>query len=165
MILPGFDAEMANTKKMLEKVPDGDPNYKPAGKSMELMRLASHVAELPSWATMTMKTETLTLDESMKPTVAATQKELLELFDKHSGEARDAITKASDEDMLTNWSLYWNGQTIMSMPRYQVIVSSVLSHIVHHRAQLQVYLRIKGIPVPGMYGPSADEMEAFGKGA
>lgn len=165
MILPGFEAEMTNTRKMLEMVPDGDPHYKPADKSMELMRLASHVAELPSWATMTLKTETLTLDDSMKPAIAASQKELLDLFDKHSGEAREAIVKASDEDMLKNWSLHWNGQTIMSLPRYQVLVNSVLSHMVHHRAQLQVYLRLKGIRVPGMYGPSADEMEAWAKGA
>ncbi len=161
MILSEFEPEMAQTRKLLEMVPEGDPDFKPHAKSMPLMRLASHVAEMPRWAETTMNTEVLTMTPGEKPFLAQSTRELLEQFDKYVNEARTAISKASDADLNVNWKFVYAGKTFIDMPRYQVLSSVVLNHLVHHRAQLQVYLRMKDIAVPGMYGPSADEMNMF----
>lgn len=157
MLLPEFDMEMANTRKLLERVPDGKFDYKPHPKSMTLGRLASHVAEMPSWATMTFKVETLTFDSSFKPFLASSTKELLETFDKHVAEGHEAIAAASDEDYWKTWRLVFNGKEMMAMPRAQVMRSMVMNHLIHHRAQLGVYLRLNDVPIVGMYGASADE--------
>ena len=161
MLLPEFDQEMANTRKMLERVPDGKFAFKPHEKSMSLGRLAAHTAEMPSYAKATMSTEKLDFGGDEKPFTPTTKKEILEAFDKHVAEARALISKASDEDMMKVWTLTYKGQQIFSMPRAAVLRSMVLSHLIHHRAQLGVYLRMNNVEVPGMYGPSADEMNMF----
>ena len=158
-LLPEFDQEMANTRKLLELVPDGKFDYVPHEKSMKLGRLASHVAELPSWAKHTLDTEVLKLDAGQQSFFASNRQQLLEAFDKNVKEARTAIAAVSDEDLGKTWTLKFGEDTILSMPRTAVLRSVVMNHIIHHRAQLGVYLRLNNIEFPGMYGPSADEMQ------
>ena len=156
-LLPEFDAEMKNTRKLLECVPDGKFDYQPHAKSMTLGRLASHVAELPGWAAMTVDREVLELEPGFKPHIAASRAELLEGFDKCSADARQKIAATGDADWSKIWTLKYAGNTIMSMPRAAVMRSVVMNHLIHHRAQLGVYLRLNEVEIPGMYGPSADE--------
>lgn len=156
-LLPEFDQEMANTRKILQAMPDGDFTWKPHPKSMALGRLASHVAEMPSWAEHTVNFEKLVITPDMKPLNAATKAELLEAFENFVVPARAAIAGASDEHLLKTWELEYGGHILMSMPRIAVLRSVVMNHMIHHRGQLSVYLRLKDVPIPGMYGPSADE--------
>jgi uncharacterized damage-inducible protein DinB len=164
-LLPEFDQEMASTRKLLATVPDGKNDYKPHDKSMTLGRLASHVAEIPGWGTMTLTTRELEIAPADKPAfvphIASTNKELLELFDKNAADARAAIQGASDEEWLKSWSLLVRGNTAFTLPRVAVMRSMVMNHMIHHRAQLGVYLRLNGVSIPGMYGPSADEPNIF----
>jgi uncharacterized damage-inducible protein DinB len=161
MLLPEFDQEMANTRKMLERVPDGKFDYKPHEKSMTLGRLAAHVAEVPSYATGTLRMERMDFTGQEKPFSPVTRQELLDAFDMHVVEARGLLAMASDEELAKIWTLTYKGQQIFSMPRATVLRSMVMSHLIHHRAQLGVYLRLNNIEIPGMYGPSADEMKMW----
>jgi uncharacterized damage-inducible protein DinB len=166
MILPEFDQEMASTRKMLERVPDGKFSYQPHEKSMTLGRLAAHVAELPSYTMGTLRVERLDLTGEEKPFAPVTRQELLEAFDKYVAEARGMLAAASDEELAKIWTLTFKGQHIFSMPRAAVLRTMVMSHLIHHRAQLGVYLRLCDVEIPGMYGPSADEMKMWqAKGA
>jgi uncharacterized damage-inducible protein DinB len=161
MLLPEFDHEMANTRKMLERVPDGKFDYKPHEKSMTLGRLSAHTAEIPSYATATLRFEKLDITGQEKPFAPATRKEILDAFDKHVVEARELLSKATDEELAKIWTLNYKGQDVFSMPRAAVLRTMVLSHLIHHRSQLGVYLRMNNVEIPGMYGPSADEMKMF----
>jgi uncharacterized damage-inducible protein DinB len=158
-LLPEFDEEMKNTRKLLECVPDGKFDYQPHPKSMALGRLASHVAEMPAWAVMTLDTEVLDLQPDFKPHVATSRAGLLDMFDTSVSQAREKIGAASDEDWQKIWTFKYAGKTIMAMPRSTVMRSTVMNHLIHHRAQLGVYLRLNDVAFPGMYGPSADEMK------
>ena len=162
MLLPEFDQEMANTRKLLNCVPEDKYSWKPHAKSMALGRLASHVAELPDWAVETINRETLELTPGMKPWIAESQAELLSRFDKNVAEARAAIAGASDADLAVEWSLIFGGRKVLTMPRAAVLRGVVMNHLIHHRAQLGVYLRLNDVSIPGMYGPSADENKMFG---
>ena len=128
---------------------------------MTLGRLATHVAEIPMWAIPTIAQESLDLAPPgappFKPTTADTPADVLALFDKNVAGAREAIAGASDEHLLGTWSLLMGGNTIFSMPRIGVLRGMIMNHMIHHRAQLGVYLRLNNIPVPALYGPSADE--------
>jgi uncharacterized damage-inducible protein DinB len=159
MLLPEFDQEMANTRKMLELVPEDKLDYKPHEKSMTLGRLAGHTAEMAGWATTTINTEELVLTPGMQPFSPKSRQELLDSFDKGVAEARAAIAGASDEHLAKIWTLTFGGKPVFAMPRSAVIRSMVMSHVIHHRAQLGVYLRLNEVEIPGMYGPSADEMK------
>jgi len=161
MLLPEFDQEMANTRKMLECVPDGKFDFKPHEKSMSLGRLAAHTAEIPSYVTGTLKAERMDFTGDEKPFAPTTRKELVDAFDKHVAEARGLLAKASDEDLAKIWTLTYKGQQIFAMPRAAVLRAMCLNHLIHHRAQLGVYVRMNGVAIPGMYGPSADEMSRF----
>jgi uncharacterized damage-inducible protein DinB len=108
---------------------------------------------------MTLDTEVLEMHKGMKPTIAGSRAELLQTFDKGGAEARAKIAAASDEEWQKTWTLKFDGKEIMAMPRVAVMRSVVLNHLIHHRAQLGVYLRLNEIAIPGMYGPSADEMK------
>jgi uncharacterized damage-inducible protein DinB len=160
-LLPEFDEEMKNTRKILECVPDGKFDYKPHPKSMTLGRLAAHVAGLPSWTNYTLDIEELNLTPDFKPEEAGSRTELLTTFDKNVVSAREKIAAASDEDWRVVWTLKFAGNPIFSMPRSTVMRSTIMNHLVHHRAQLGVYLRLNDIAIPGMYGPSADEVNMF----
>ncbi len=156
-MLPEFEHEMANTRKALERVPEDKLEWKPDPKSMSLGKLASHVAEMVGWGAMTLQTDSLDLSPDMKPFVASSRKELLEQFDKNVVDTRAALEKTSDADMMKTWSLTMGGSPFLSMPKVAVFRSMIMNHIIHHRAQLTVYYRLNGVPVPALYGPSADE--------
>ncbi|HEY2105770.1 MAG TPA: DinB family protein [Candidatus Binataceae bacterium] len=150
---------MKNTRKLLERVPLDDTHrgYKPHEKSMSLEGLATHVAGIPGWAKMALDSELLELQPGTKFEIAGSTAELLEMFDKAVKEGRSAIAAATDEDMQKNWTFRFGDQFSFTQVRTEVI-RSFINHLVHHRAQLGVYLRLNGIAIPGMYGPSADEM-------
>jgi uncharacterized damage-inducible protein DinB len=156
-LLPEFDEEMKNTRKLLERVPDGKFDFQPHPKSMTLGRLASHVAELPEWTGFTLDLEVLEMGPDYKPDIATTQADLLARFDKGVAGARGKIAAASDADWGKIWTFKWDGRTYMSMPRSAVMRGTIMNHLIHHRAQLGVYLRLNDVEFPGMYGPSADE--------
>ncbi|MEO7652512.1 MAG: DinB family protein [Bryobacteraceae bacterium] len=159
--LPEFDREMVIVRKHLERVPDGKFDFKPHPKSMALGRLASHLAELPSWAISALQLDSLDLappgGPPFKPAVLDTQAAVLALFDKNVAGARAEMAVVADEKLMQNWSLLMGGQTMMTMPRVALLRTWVLNHAIHHRAQLGVYLRLNDVPVPSTYGPSADE--------
>ncbi|MCW5981523.1 MAG: damage-inducible protein DinB [Bryobacteraceae bacterium] len=163
MLLPEFDQEMANTRKTLERVPMDKPAWKPHEKSMTMGRLAQHIAEMPGWTGFTLGSESLDLappgGEPYQPApIPESSEALLAMFDKNVSEARAAIAAATDEQMAHNWSLLMGGNVIFTLPKSGVIRSMILNHLIHHRAQLTVYLRLNDVAVPGLYGPSADEM-------
>jgi uncharacterized damage-inducible protein DinB len=161
MILPEFDNEVATTRKTLERVPEGKPDWKPHEKSMPLGRLAAHVAEIPGWAHETIDLDSLDIHPPgaapPQPNVMTSRKQLLALFDASVAKGRAAIAGASDEAFAKPWTLLAGGHAVFTLPRIAVLRSYVLSHLIHHRAQLGVYLRLNNIPVPAIYGPSADE--------
>ena len=163
MMLGEFDQEMANTRKTLERVPDDKWGWKPHEKSGTLGWLAGHVATLPGWAAMTLRTEEFDYapvgGRSFQPPKTGNQKEALAEFDKAAAESRAALASVSDQEMMTNWTLLAGGKTIFTMPRVAVIRGVVMNHLIHHRAQLGVYFRLLNVPVPGLYGPSADEVQ------
>ena len=157
-LLPEFDYEMANTRKTLERVPENKLDFKPDPKSMPLGRLAGHIAEMVNWGAVTLQTESLNLDGGdFQPFTAASRAQLLAEFDKNVLAARGELEKATDAQLMQNWSLIFGGKPMLTMPRVGVIRSMVMNHIIHHRAQLTVYYRMNGVPVPALYGPSADE--------
>ena len=156
-ILPEFDHEMATARKVIERVPDGKFDYKPHEKSMSMGFLASHIADMPTWAVVGITQDSLDMASGFKPFQAASNVELLAAFDKNVALARTAIAGASDETFMKNWSLKNGDTTLMTMPKIAVVRSFVMNHIIHHRGQLSVYLRLNNIAVPSIYGPSADE--------
>ena len=152
-----FDEEMKNTRALLERVPldDAHRGYKPHEKSMSLEKLATHVAELPSWPKMALDNEVFELPTDFKPRIAASTAELLEIFDRSVEQGRAALDGATEEDMQKTWTFRFRDFSTGNV-RTKVI-RSFINHLVHHRAQLGVYLRLNGIPIPGMYEPSADD--------
>lgn len=160
-LLPEFDHEMAGTRKTLERVPEDKFGWKPHDKSMSMGELASHLANIPFWTTVTINQDNFDMapvgGEHVKTPQASSVKELLETFDKNVADARNAIASASNEELMKNWSLLAGGNTVLAMPKGAVLRGFVLNHNVHHRAQLGVYLRLNDVAVPSIYGPSADE--------
>jgi uncharacterized damage-inducible protein DinB len=160
-VLPEFDQEMANTRKVLVRVPDDKLDWQPHPKSHTIGWNANHVASLPDWLVHTVTTPSLDIapvgGKRFELPKLGSRTEILDLFDKNVAAARAAIVAAKDEDMAAMWTLLAGGNPIFTMPRSAVVRSVVLNHIIHHRAILCVYLRLNDIPVPGMYGPSGDE--------
>jgi len=160
-MLPEFDHEMANLRKTLERVPEGNPDFRPHAKSMTLSQLAGHLVEIPMWATMTIKQDEYDFNPSQgpkyQPYIMTTRADLLARFDAELKPARESLAVMTDDQMMATWTLKNAGQTVLAMPRVAVLRSFVMNHMVHHRAQLGVYLRMNDVPVPGLYGPSADE--------
>ena len=159
-LLPEFDNEMKNTRKTLERVPDEKFDWKPHDKSFPMGGLATHLANLPSWGSLTLSSESFDVAPEGKPVKTPelnSTREVLQKFDENAAATRAAIVAASDEDLFKPWSLQSNGKTLMTMPKIAVLRGFVMNHMIHHRAQLGVYLRLNDIPVPSIYGPSADE--------
>lgn len=160
-LLPEFDHEMANTRKTLERVPHDKSEWKPHSKSMAMGGLATHLSNIPTWINYTIDQDSLDLAPGGKPLpsaeLAKSQEELLATFDANIAKARAAIAGAADAELFKPWTLMSNGHTILTMPKIAVLRSFVMNHLIHHRAQLGVYLRLNDIPVPSIYGPSADE--------
>jgi uncharacterized damage-inducible protein DinB len=158
-LLPEFDREMASTRKTLERVPEGRADFRPHPKSMSLGRLAGHVAEIPMWAVVSLTQDAFDVG-GRRPEdafVMTSRQSILDRFDAEMTKARAALAETSDADMMKTWSLKRGDATIMAMPKVAVLRGMVMNHMIHHRAQLGVYLRMNEVPVPSIYGPSADE--------
>ncbi|MFN2444959.1 MAG: DinB family protein [Vicinamibacterales bacterium] len=158
-LLPEFDHEMGVTRRALERVPDGHFGWAPHEKSMTLGRLAEHLAEMPQWCSVTLKQDRLDTS-SGRPAgyeTPATRDAVLAMFHKNLTEARAALAGRTDAELMAPWTLAAQGKEIFTMPKVAVLRGFVMNHMIHHRGQLSVYLRLQGVPVPSMYGPSADE--------
>jgi uncharacterized damage-inducible protein DinB len=160
--LPEFDEETRNTRRMLERVPDEKLSWKPHPKSGTMGWLATHVAELPGWTVETFTRDSLDIappgPAPTPPRPADSTQELLDRFDAKVQAARAALAGATDDDLQKPWTLLSGGKPVFTMPRGTVFRSFVMSHMIHHRAHLGLYLRLNDVAVPGVYGPSADEM-------
>ncbi len=160
-LLPEFDHEMANTRKALERVPADKFGWKPHEKSGTMGWLAGHIATIPHWANVMLQADGFDVASpeaaAHRPPAPASSQELVALFDKSVAEARAVIAAASDDDLRKPWTLRAGAQVIFTQPRAGVLRGMVMNHIVHHRGQLTVYLRLNNVPVPALYGPSADE--------
>lgn len=153
-----LEQEAKVAREVLSRVPAEKFDWKPHEKSMSFGKLAAHIAEMLSWTGPTLQQPELDFSKmDYKPLEPQTTEELLEYFDKNLAEAVDVLRNTSDEQFMENWSLR-NGETIyFTMPKVVTMRSFVMSHIIHHRGQLSVYLRLNDIAVPSIYGPSADE--------
>ena len=157
LFLQEFDLEMPSTQRILERVPEASFSWQPHEKSMTLGRLASHVAELPARCATIVTTETYVRQPGTPPYLAASSAELLEKFSATTAGARAALLTLRDDQLSVIWSLKMGDRTIASLPRVMALRRVFMNHHIHHRAQLGVYLRLLNIPIPGMYGPSADD--------
>ncbi len=160
-LLSEFDMETANTRKTLERIPADKFDYKPHEKSMSMINLATHIANMLGWGTTTLTQDEFDMNppgtEPYKEIPAESVAALLEKFDTNAAAMRAALTTVSDEAMMKGWSLLTGGHVIFTQPRAGVLRGMIFNHLVHHRAQLSVYLRMNDVPVPALYGPSADE--------
>lgn len=158
-LLPEFDQEMATTRKVLERVPSESGPWKPHPKSFPLGHLAQLVAVMPGWLPPMLRDTKLDLATSPGYTFESTPT-LLAQFDRNVRESREALAAAKDADFDVPWSLVHGEHVLFTMPR-RVVVRTHINHLIHHRGQLTVYLRLRDVPVPSIYGPSADE-QLFG---
>jgi uncharacterized damage-inducible protein DinB len=153
--LPEFDQEMATTRRLLERVPSDKGKWKPHPKSFPLGHLAQLVALMPGWITNILGETSLDLGKATGYSYESTDT-LLSLFDKNVDQAREALSRAADADFAVSWSLTHGEKVLFSAPRVAV-VRQTINHLVHHRGQLTVYLRLQDVPIPSIYGPTADE--------
>ncbi len=160
-VIPEFDQEMATTRRVLERVPEDKATWKPHPKSFSMGDLAAHLANLPIWGNLTMERTEFDLNppdgEKWVSPVYSGRTGNLATFDANVASLRTILAGASDADYMVAWSLKNAGHTALTLPRVVVIRSFVLNHIIHHRGQMTVYLRINDVPLPSVYGPSADE--------
>ena len=158
MLLSEMERESVATRKMLERVPGDKFDWKPHPRSMSLRQLATHIAELPTWVKVTLTTNELDFAAApYQPASINNSAELLSYFEKSLAEGKEQLSNATDEDLLPDWTLR-NGDQVYSVEKKGDVIRMSFCQIVHHRAQLGVYLRLLNIPIPGTYGPSADEM-------
>ena len=164
-ILPEFDREIANTRQVLERVPDAKLDWQAHSKSHTIGWNANHLAEILGWVPGILTAPSWDIapsgGEPYKSPKRTSRQEILDLFDRNVAAARKAIAAVRDDQMTQPWSLVKAGTTLFTMPRAAVIRGFVLNHLIHHRATLCVYLRLNDIPVPGMYGPSGDEFSGW----
>ena len=162
-IVAEFKAEAANTRKLLAAVPADQLGWKPHEKSMSLGQLASHIAETPSWAHSMMEPELDfgAMSESYKPFAAESSEELMAAFEKHVKGFEETVTGKDDAFLSEVWTMRSGDKVLMQMPRHAAVKTISINHIIHHRGQLSVYLRLLDVPVPGTYGPTADEPDMF----
>jgi uncharacterized damage-inducible protein DinB len=158
-LLPEFDHEMATTRRLLERVPEADLEWRPHEKSMTLGKLAGHIANLPLWCSMTLDRTKLDLESIVDQRAGSptSRDELLREFDRKVASARALLATATDPELLTPWTLMQAQQEFFTLPRISVLRSFVMNHLIHHRGQLTVYLRLKDVSLPPIYGPTADE--------
>lgn len=150
--------EAVSTRKLLERVPLEKGDWKPHEKSMGLARLASHVAENFEWIADTIGSDELDFAKiPYEPFIPKSTNELLKFFDESYAKAEKALSSCSDEEMMKNWTMRNGEQIYFTMPKAVVIRSFCINHMIHHRGQLTVYLRLLNVPLPGVYGPTADE--------
>jgi uncharacterized damage-inducible protein DinB len=159
MLLKEFDVEIARTRKMLERLPDEKCEYKPHEKSMSLLKLANHVADIPAYIPMIFASSEVDMAQPReRPTPPADCVERLERFDAQAAAGRGRLSETTDEELEVRFTLRAGEHVIFSDPRYFVMRNLFFNHMIHHRAQLGLYLRLNDCPVPSIYGPSADEV-------
>ena len=152
-IVPEFDHEMANTRKVLERVPDEKMDWRPTPTSQTIGWNASHLAAIPTWGTIILSQEGFDIATAPRKAPPATREQILVTFDENVADLRQALASASDEHVARPWTLRSGEHTVFTLPRARAIRAMVLSHTIHHRAMLIMNLRLNGIKVPGMYGP------------
>ncbi|MCS6873443.1 MAG: DinB family protein [Pyrinomonadaceae bacterium] len=153
-----LEQESKTTRKVFERIPKEKFDWRPHEKSMTMGRLAVHIAEMIGWIREVLEKEEFDLNaRDYEPFTPKTNSELMEFFDKNLKDAIEVLSKVSTEEMAKPWTLRRGEKVVFSMPRAQVLRSVVFNHVIHHRGQLSVYLRLNDIPVPSIYGPSADE--------
>ncbi len=152
-----FQYEAGQTRKVLERLTEAVWGYRPHEKSMSTAELASHlVTTHGSWLQSTIETDGISVD-GYEPWIAASPAEALEAFDRELPKSLEMLAAVPDDKLMQPWSLSMNGQVIFEMPRIQVLRGMILNHVIHHRGQLTVYMRLNDLPLPALYGPSADE--------
>ncbi len=157
-IVAELEQEAVTTRRVLERVPLEHFDFRPHPRSMPAGRLASHIAELPSWGVETLTTDEMVFDPaSFKPWVATSKTELLDAFERNVTAFKSALGAQTEASLMQPWRARTPERVIFEQPRLVVLRSMVLNHIVHHRGQLAVFLRLMDVPVPSIYGPSADE--------
>ena len=158
-LLPEFDREMGLTRRALDRVPDGQFEWRPHPTSVTLGRLAEHLTEMPLWATTTMTQSELEASQQRPPDYQppSTRAEVLAQFDSCLKTARAALVNKTDAEFNAPWKFKNNGKEVFTAPKAMVMRNFVLNHMIHHRGQFVVYLRMLGVPVPSIYGPSGDE--------
>ncbi len=156
-LLPEFDHEIATTRTLLARVPDGRNDWAPHPKASSLEKLAGHIAILPGWGEATLAHDSVDLATMPPPAPLTTREAWLGAFDATSAAMRAALVGRTDAELMATWSLKRDGQVIFSMPRVAVLRSFFMNHLIHHRGQLSVYLRALDVALPAIYGPSADE--------
>ena len=160
-LLPEFDQEMEATRKVLERVPTDKLDWGPHEKSMTFRQLATHVANLPSWTQITLQQDEFDVEppggEAWTPPEVDSTADLLAMFDQNTTSARKALAAVGDDVFMQSWTLKKAGESLFSAPKAGVLRRFVMNHLIHHRGQLTVYLRLIGVPVPQTMGPTADE--------
>lgn len=159
LLLPEFDHEMASTRRVLARAPESQFGWRPHEKSWTLGGITTHIANLPRWGVSILKHNSYDTvqDAGERPVEQTAVADVLALFDRHVNEARTALTEITEGELIVPWSLKRDGVVMMSVPRIQAFKSFAISHVVHHRGQLTVYLRLQNVPLPPIYGPTADE--------
>ena len=161
LLLPELDQETTKTRKTLDRLPDQHWTWKPHDRSPTLGWLAAHLANMPEWGLMTLSRDSLDIapvsGPAYKPAAPTNRREALQLFAANIAKFRAALEAATDDQLQKPWTLLRGGKTVFTMSRYAVLRGSVLNHLIHHRAQMAVYLRLLNESVPAIYGPSADE--------
>lgn len=158
-LLAELEAEGVATRKVLERMPDDKFDWKPHEKSLTIRQLASHVADMPGWVSFTLDQDVMDVATAPQPEGVESAADLVAFFDRQMASAREALRNASDEALLKRWKMTMGDQVLIDLPKADVLRRWVLNHIVHHRAQLTVYLRLNDVPVPAVYGSSADEQD------
>ncbi|MGH9482926.1 MAG: DinB family protein [Terriglobales bacterium] len=159
-LLPEFEHEMANTRRYLERVPEAHFTWKPHPKSRSLGALAQHLAEIPANVVRTMETDAFEAGAPGGPPprpAVGSRAELLEIFERNVAAAKGKLQGASDEDMMRAWTFSFKGHKVFTLPKAAALRAIVFNHTIHHRGQLGVYLRQRDVPLPAIYGPTADE--------
>jgi uncharacterized damage-inducible protein DinB len=159
-LLPEYDHEMGTTRRLLERVPEEDFAWKPHDKSMSLGQLSGHLANIPAWCTAVLDKAVLDLasvGDDARPKQPVSRTALLREFDAKVSAARASLAQRTDPEMMAPWTLKSNGHEIFTLPRISAVRSFIMNHSIHHRGQLSVYLRLRNVSLPSIYGPTADE--------
>jgi uncharacterized damage-inducible protein DinB len=159
-LLPEYDHEMGTTRRLLERVPDADLAWKAHERSFSLGQLAGHIANVPHWLDAICDAtvfDVASLGEDARPKQPTSIADVLTAFDGNVKRGRQKIDALTDAAMFAQWTMKQGDHEILTMPRTAVLRSFIMNHLIHHRGQLSVYLRLRNVPVPAIYGPSADE--------